>query len=45
MGNVFLEELKRAAISATPTTLEEVANGVMHPVTKETITKYLQEVN
>ena len=31
-GNAFLEELKRTAISATPTTLEEVANGVVHPV-------------
>ena len=40
MGNAFLEELKRTAISANPTTLEEVANGVVHPVTKETITKY-----
>ena len=40
MGIMFLEELKRTAISATPTTLEEVANGVVHPVTKETITKY-----
>ena len=40
MGNAFLEELKRTAISAAPTALEEVANGVVHPVTKETITKY-----
>ena len=40
MGNAFLEELKRTTISATPTTLEEVASGVVHPVTKETITKY-----
>ena len=40
MGNAFLEELKKTAISATPTTLEEVANGVVHQVTKETITKY-----
>ena len=40
MGNAFLEELKRTTISATPTALEEVANGVAHPVTKETITKY-----
>merc|ERR1711966_344399 len=40
MGNAFLEELKRTAISADPTTLEEVANDVVHPVTKETITKY-----
>ena len=40
MGNAFLEELKRTAISATSTALEEVANGVVHPVTEETITKY-----
>ena len=40
MGNVFLEELKRTVICATPTALEEVANGVVHPVTKETVTKY-----
>ena len=40
MGNTFLEKLKRMAISATPMALEEVANGVVHPVTKETITKY-----
>ena len=40
MGNAFLEELKRTAISATPTALEEVANDVVHPVTKETIIKY-----
>ena len=40
MGDAFLEELKRSTINATPTILEEVANGVVHPVTKETITKY-----
>ena len=40
MGNVFLKELKRTSINAIPTALEEVANGVVHPVTKETITKY-----
>ena len=40
MGNTFLEELKRTSINAIPTALEEVANGVVHPVTKETITKY-----
>ena len=32
MGKVFFE--------ATPIALEEVANGVVYPVTKETITKY-----
>ena len=40
MGNAFLEELKKTTINATRTTIEEVANGVVHPVTKETITKY-----
>ena len=40
MGNAFLEELKETTINTTPATLEEVANGVVHPVTKETITKY-----
>ena len=40
MGNTFLEESKRTEINATPTALEKVANGVVHPVTKETITKY-----
>ena len=39
MGNTSLEELKRTPIDATPTVLEEVANCVVHPVTKETITK------
>ena len=40
MSNAFLGELKRTTFSATPTALEEVANDVAHPVTKETITKY-----
>ena len=40
MGNEFLEELKRTSINASPTALEEVANDVVHPVTKNTITKY-----
>ena len=42
MGNAFLDELKRTEISASPHALEEVANGVVHLVTKETITKYTQ---
>ena len=42
MGNAFLEELKKMQINATPLALEEVANGVIHPVTKKTITKYKQ---
>ena len=40
MGDAFMEELKRTTINATPLELEEVANGVVHPITKETITKY-----
>ena len=40
MDNMFLEELKRTAINATPLALKEVANGVIHPIAKETITKY-----
>ena len=42
MGNKFLEELKRTKINASPHALEEVANRVVQPVTKETITKYKQ---
>ena len=42
MGNEFLEELKRTTINASPHALEEAANGVVHLVTKETITKYKQ---
>ena len=41
-GNAFLEEPKETKINASPLALEEVANGVVHPVTKETITKYKQ---
>ena len=40
MGDAFLEELKQTAINATPLELEEVANGVVNSVTKETITKH-----
>jgi hypothetical protein len=41
MGNAFLEEMKKTIESnAHPLQPEEVANGVVHPVTKETITKY-----
>ena len=40
MGDAFLEELTQMLINATPVELEEVANGVVHPITKETITKY-----
>ena len=41
MGNAFLEEMKRIVkVNDIPLGPEEVANGVVHPVTKETITKY-----
>ena len=41
IGNTFLQYTKRI-LKVDDTTLgtEEVANGVLHPVTKETITKY-----
>ena len=40
VNSFALEELRKTTINATPATLEKVANGVVHPVTKETITKY-----
>merc|ERR1712086_1066049 len=41
IGNAYMQELQQSmANNATPSGLEEVANGVVHPVTKETITKY-----
>ena len=40
MGNVFMDALKdRVAESEVNLDPEHVANGVVHPVTKETITK------
>ena len=41
IGNAFLQDMKRI-VKVNVTTLgpEEVANRVVHPVTKETITKY-----
>ena len=41
IGNAFLQDMKRI-VKVNDTTLgtEEVANGVVHPVTKETINKY-----
>ena len=42
MGNAFLDELKKTKINATPLALGEEANNIVHPVTKETITKYKQ---
>ena len=41
IGNTFLQELQwRMETNVDPADLEQVANGVVHPVTKETITKY-----
>ena len=37
--------LQDANICNTPTPLEEVANDVVHPDTKETITRYIQLIN
>ena len=37
MGNLFNDELKRLDIGVTTPALEEVANTVVRPVTKETI--------
>ena len=46
MGNSYMQELKQSmAYNANPIGLEEVANGVVHPVTKETITKYKKLIN
>ena len=42
MSNAFLEELKKTKINASLLAIEEVANGAVHPVTKETIMKYKQ---
>ena len=41
IGNTFIQDMKRI-VKVYDTTLgpEEVANGVVYPVTKETITKY-----
>ena len=41
MGNEYLEELSHVAgRNLDPVDIEQIANGVVHPVTKETITKY-----
>ena len=46
IGNAFLHHMKRI-VKVNDTTLgpEEVANGVVHPVTKETITKYKEIID
>ena len=45
MGNAFLNEMKRTTTSYHPLGPEEVANGVVRPVTKEIITKYKTLIN
>ena len=41
IGNAFLRDMKRIVkVNYTTLGTEEVANRVVHPVTKETITKY-----
>ena len=41
IGNTLLHDMKRIVkVNDTSLELEEVANGMVHPVTKETITKY-----
>ena len=43
MGNAFIEKTRQTVeVYDTPFSPEEVESGVMHPVTKETITKYKQ---
>jgi hypothetical protein len=44
--HAFLEEMKRTIqINKTPLKSEEIVNGVVHPVVKETITKYNQLID
>ena len=46
MGNVFMDALKdQVAESKVNLDPEHVVNGVVHPVTKETITKYKKLIN
>ena len=46
IGNVYMQELQQSRVNnATPSGLEEVANSVVYPVTKETITKYKRLIN
>ena len=40
IGNSFMQELENIGKRAEELGLEHVANGVVHPVTKETITNY-----
>ena len=50
MGNTFLEDLRTIEvngynINGDPDGIEHIVNGVVHPVTKETITKYQKLVS
>ena len=46
MGNLYTQELQQSMANNTnPSGLEEVANDVVHPVTKETITTYKKLIN
>ena len=43
MRNAFIEEMRQTVkVYDTLFSPDEVVNGVVHPVTKETITKYKQ---
>ena len=46
MGNSYIQELQQSIANiAYPSGLKEVANGVVHPVTKEMITRYKKLIN
>ena len=43
---MFLEDTRRTfTVKDTPLKIEEIANNVVHPVTKKTITKYKQLID
>ena len=45
-GSAFLEEMRRTiTVDDTPLELEEMANGVLHPITKDTITTHKQLID
>ena len=46
MESALLKEMRRTVtVNDTPLEPEEIANGVVRPVTKETITKYKQLID
>ena len=46
MGEAYMQELQQImATSLNPQQVGEVANGVVHPVTNKTITKYKKLIN